>query len=73
MRKVSVRRTTTETDIRVQLNLDGRGRARALSRGYSPFRSTVWGDSVPARRFRHVSALARLANRPVKSLFAPRH
>ena len=28
MRKASVRRTTNETDIRVKLNLDGRGRAR---------------------------------------------
>lgn len=28
MRKASLRRTTTETDIGVQLNLDGRGRAR---------------------------------------------
>jgi len=28
MRKGSIRRTTRETDVRVQLNLDGRGRAR---------------------------------------------
>src|ERR1700704_1736241 len=28
MRKVSLRRTTTETDILVRLNLDGRGRAK---------------------------------------------
>jgi len=28
MRRASLRRTTTETDIRVRLNLDGRGRAR---------------------------------------------
>src|SRR6202162_3158747 len=28
MRKASLRRTTTETDIRVRLNLDGRGRAK---------------------------------------------
>lgn len=32
MRKASVRRTTNETDIRVKLNLDGRGRA-AISTG----------------------------------------
>ena len=28
MRKASLRRTTTETDIRVRLDLDGRGRAK---------------------------------------------
>lgn len=31
MRKVSLRRTTRETDIRVRLNLDGRGRARVAT------------------------------------------
>ncbi len=28
MRKANLRRTTTETDIRVRLNLDGQGRAK---------------------------------------------
>ena len=30
MRRATLRRTTTETDIRMQVNLDGRGRAEGF-------------------------------------------